>query len=285
LYLYPQMILVADSGSSKTDWKWVDTGVSFQTSGYNPYVQGISGVLSVLAEELLPQFTGRVPECIYFYGSGFSVPEYNVALQEWMIQNTGASKAIVEHDLLGAARAICQNRAGIAAIMGTGSNSCLYDGRTIVSSKGGHGYLFGDEGSGADLGKRLVQKLLNEELSPGLSQQILEKLACKAAVDLRNRIHGKPRPNVALAALAPLVLALQEAEEIQLLILESFRAFLNTTLLRYSEIRHLSPGFTGSVAWHFKKHLLQVLSEKGLDSSVVLPKPIDQLAYYHERFG
>lgn len=285
LYLYAAMILVADSGSTKTDWRWVGKADRFQTSGYNPYVQGMEAVLNALKQDLLPHLSEERPKAIYFYGSGFSVSEYNEALTRWLIQNTGATMVRAEHDLLGAARAICQNQAGIAAILGTGSNSCFFDGENIVQSKGGHGYLFGDEGSGAYLGKCLVQKILNEELSSAFMQQILERLSCSTSIELRNRIHGKPKPNVALAALAPLILELSGEAEIQEIILGSFRAFVKTTLLKYPQIEHSLLGFTGSVAQYFEKWLHQALSEVGLRASVILHKPIDQLVIFHERFG
>jgi len=278
------MILIAESGSTKTDWKWIDSGESFQTSGYNPYVQGMDSIIKILDSELLPLLENQNPNAIYFYGSGFSHPDFNNALRKWFLSHTTAGICEVEHDLLGAARAICLNAAGIAVILGTGSNSCLYDGQQIIAHKGGHGYLFGDEGSGADLGKRLVKAVLDQEFPPSLSEEILDRLQCQSPVELRNRIHGKPKPNVSLAALAPLVLELASHPEIESLILNSFRAFCQTTLLRYPEIETVSPGFTGSIAIHFQQYLLRVLKEYGLNPSIFVDKPIDRLALYHERF-
>lgn len=279
-----QMKLIADSGSSKTDWKWVETGESFQTSGYNPYVQGMDALLKCLGEELVPQLQGKALREIYFYGSGFSHPDYIQGLQQWLVANTTAERAEVEHDLLGAARAICLDQPGIAVILGTGSNSCHFDGRNIVSHRGGHGYLFGDEGSGADLGKRLVKGILDQDFSETLSQKILELLECTNPIELRNRIHGKPKPNVALASLAPVVLELSENPEVEALILNSFRAFCANTLLKYPEIRLLSPGFTGSISRYFQPWLLQVLAENGMEPSVFVDRPINRLVLYHERF-
>lgn len=278
------MILIAESGSTKTDWKWIGSGESFQTSGYNPYVQGMDSILKILGSELLPLLENQNPNAIYFYGSGFSHPDFNNALQKWFLSHTTAGICEVEHDLLGAARAICLKSAGIAVILGTGSNSCLYDGQQIIDHKGGHGYLFGDEGSGADLGKRLVKAVLDKEFSASLSEEILARLQCQSPVELRNRIHGKPKPNVALAALAPLVLELASQPGIETIILNSFRDFCKTTLLRYPEIEKLPLGFTGSVSIYFQKFLIQVLEEFNLKPTLFVEKPIDRLALYHERF-
>lgn len=278
------MILIAESGSSKTDWKWIDSGETFQTSGYNPYVQGMNSLLKILEVELLPYLKNRVPSSLFFYGSGFSHPDFNSALESWFLHNTGASNCSVEHDLLGAARAICLNQQGVAVILGTGSNSCLYDGAKIVEHKGGHGYLFGDEGSGADMGKRLVKGILDQEFSTELTSGVLQRLGCEYPVELRNRIHGKPKPNVALAALAPLVLELSIHPEVEAIILQSFRAFCKTTLLRYPEIKILPIGFTGSISIYFQKYLIQVLEEFDLKPTLFVEKPIERLALYHERF-
>lgn len=277
-------MLIAESGSSKTDWKWLPSGKQFQTPGYNPYVQGMDNLLAALEKDLPPDTRNSQPKEIFFYGSGFSHPEFNEALRKWLRNWFQAESCAVEHDLLGASRAICLDQPGIAVILGTGSNSCLYDGRSIVSTRGGHGYLFGDEGSGADLGKRLVKGILDQDFSPDFTQMVLNRLECGHPVELRNRIHGKPRPNVALAALAPLVLESASYPEAEDIILESLRSFCHLTLLRYPEIQTLPIGFTGSIALYFKPWLERVLEEFSLKASIIVDRPVERLALYHERF-
>lgn len=278
------MVLIAESGSSKTDWKWLPSGELFQTPGYNPYVQGMDQLLAALERDLPPVSRHSRPKEIFFYGSGFSHPGFNEALKNWLLNWFQAESCAVEHDLLGAARAICLEQPGIAVILGTGSNSCLYDGKNIISTRGGHGYLFGDEGSGADLGKRLVKGILDQDFSPEFSRMMLDRLECAHPVELRNRIHGKPRPNVALAALAPLILETATHPEAESIILDSLRSFCRLTLLRYPEIHSLPIGFTGSIARYFKPWLERVLGEHSLQASIIVDRPVERLALYHERF-
>lgn len=279
------MNLVAESGSTKTDWMWTGSvqKAGFQTSGYNPYVQGMENLISCLESELIPALQGEIPEKIWFYGSGFSHPDFNLQLEKWFQEKTGARFCSVEHDMLGAARAACMDQPGIVAILGTGSNTCRYDGSQIVEYKGGHGYLFGDEGSGADLGKRLVKGVLDAEFPEVVSQKILQHTNCTSPVQLRNSIHGRPRPNVALAALAPLVLQLSAIPEIEKLIEDSFSSFLKKTLLRYPEIQVLPLYFTGSIALHFRPWLEKVMERYPLKSSGYISRPVEKLVLYHEK--
>jgi len=281
------MNLIAESGSSKTDWLLYDTdqGIStvFTTSGYNPYVLGIDNLLKLLSVELFPNIKNNFIESVWFYGSGFSHPDYNLVLKQWFLENTQAKFVCIEHDLLGAARACCLNSPGLVAILGTGSNTCYYDGEKIVTSKGGHGYLFGDEGSGADLGKRLVKAVLDGELPDTLIQAVLKKTESDSPIALRNSIHGKPRPNVSLAALAPFVLELSVHKEVQSLIENAFRDFIRLTLARYPESRYLPVHFTGSIALYFADTLLPEMKKAGLITGSIFPRPLERLKLFHEK--
>ena len=276
--------LIADSGSTKTDWllSTSSEAISFSTSGYNPYILGMEALIHKLAAELMPHIQDMPVHKIRFYGSGFSSDSYISALQDWFALHLGTQDVQVAHDMLGTARACCGHAAGIAAILGTGSNSCLFDGKQIQRTLGGHGFLFGDEGSGVDLGKRMVKAMLEQTISPRVSQLILEDTQCKTVLELRNKIYRAEKMNTALAALSQWMLPKIHFPEIEQLVVDSFSDFIERTILKYADSQYLPVHFTGSIALHYNAILIRTLQKYSIQPGNCIGRPVDALVLYHE---
>jgi glucosamine kinase len=275
--------LIADSGSTKTDWLLSTHAqtVKFSTSGYNPYIMGMPGLIEKISAELIPHIRGLVIDRIRFYGSGFSTEGYVNTLETWFQEKTGAQDVEVAHDLLGTARACCGHEPGITAILGTGSNSCLFDGTHITRNLGGHGYLFGDEGSGADMGKILVKAMLELTLPTQTIQDILKDTGFATTLDLRNSIYGATQINTALASVSKVLLPRIHQPEIESLVRTSFDAFIQKTLLKYPESAFLPVHFTGSIAQYYQDILISELKKHQIQPGRCIGRPLDALALYH----
>jgi N-acetylglucosamine kinase-like BadF-type ATPase len=191
-----QTLLIADSGSTKTNWRVCspEGACTVRTAGINPFMQEHNSIRKMLLKELLPYLPEVPIDAIYFYGAGCTpekCPEMGALLQDLFPQT-----AVIEvaSDMLGAARALCGHRPGVACILGTGSNSCLFDGKEIVEQVSPLGFILGDEGSGAVLGKRLVGDLLKDQMGPGLKEAFLEEYQLTPANIIR-RVYREEYPN------------------------------------------------------------------------------------------
>ena len=180
------MILIADSGSTKTDWCVVEHGQLVQqifTKGTNPFFQSEEEISNEIATALIPQLKTNKFETVHFYGAGCAFPDKIETVRKAIAAHLQVSGEIeVSTDMLAAARGLCGHQPGIACIMGTGSNSCYYDGKNIVSNVSPLGFILGDEGSGAVLGKLLVGDILKNQMTPGLKEKFLEQIqpdACR----------------------------------------------------------------------------------------------------------
>ena len=194
------MILIADSGSTKTDWSVIQQGKltrSIKTKGMNPYFQSEEEIGKEISEVLLPQLGNSALEAIYFYGAGCTVDKVEV-VRNVIIQHTNVTRVEVNTDLLAAARSVCGRKAGIACILGTGSNACFYDGKNIVDNVSPLGFILGDEGSGAVLGKRLVGDLLKGMMGQELKDKFLKQYNLTPG-DIIERVYRQPFPNRFLA--------------------------------------------------------------------------------------
>ena len=185
------MILIADSGSTKTDWCVVENGQLIRqifTKGTNPFFQSEEEISNEIATALLPRLTTDALDAVYFYGAGCGFPD-KIAMVHRAITKHLRVKGEVEvnTDMLAAARGLCQHDAGIACIMGTGSNSCYYDGKQIVSNVSPLGFILGDEGSGAVLGKLLVGDILKNQMTPELKEKFLTQFNLTPAVYTASR--------------------------------------------------------------------------------------------------
>ena len=185
------MILIADSGSTKTDWCVVENGVLLQqifTKGTNPFFQSEEEISNEIATALLPQLKTSELDAVYFYGAGCGFPDKISMVHRAITKHLSVKNEVeVNTDMLAAARGLCGHDSGIACIMGTGSNSCYYDGKSIVTNVSPLGFILGDEGSGACLGKLLVGDILKNQMTPELKEKFLKQFDLTPA-DIIDRI-------------------------------------------------------------------------------------------------
>ena len=278
------MILIADSGSTKTDWCVAKDGFTvkrFTTQGINPYHQDERRINGIVLDELLPQTGEYKLKKIVFYGSGCRdeiIPTMKNILYSAFNNNVEVE---IYSDLLGAARAICGHEEGIACILGTGSNSCLYDGKKIVGNIPPLGYILGDEGSGASLGKIFINEIFKNSQMNDLKKEFLQVLKMTEG-DIIDRVYRQPMANRFLASLAPFIHSHIERHEVNEIVTENFRQFLLKNVKRYHR-DDLQVSFIGSIAWHFKSQLLQSALEENVYVGSVEKSPMDGLLRYHFR--
>lgn len=276
--------LIADSGSTKTDWVVVGEGVivaRIQTQGINPFHQSENAIEKVLREELLPRLPAfRVPPPVFFYGSGVR-PELKPVLERLLSVTLPVGKTEAHSDLLGAARAVCGPCEGIACILGTGANSCLYDGVHIVQSTPPLGYILGDEGSGAVLGIRLLNMLYKGFASRSLLSDFEHDMRMNIS-DVVARIYRQPLANRFLASLSPFVHTHLDDGAVCNLVIENFRDFFRRNLVQYH--RHdLAVGFVGSIASVYAEQLRVAAGLEGFKVGQIKRSPMDGLLLYHDR--
>lgn len=275
------MILIADSGSTKTDWCMVENGetiLRFKTKGINPFFQTEGEIQKEIETGLLPGLNGIQPAAIYFYGAGCAFPEKNEMIR-WAINRYLPASVEVGSDLLAAARALCGNRPGIACILGTGSNSCQYDGKEIVKSISPLGFILGDEGSGAVLGKLLIGDVLKDQLPAALKEQFLAEYALTPAL-IMDRVYRQPFPNRFLAGFSPFISAHLDEPAIWELATRSFMAFFTRNVMQYDYLE-LPVHFVGSVAWHYQIMLKDIAFNLGIRPGTIIQSPMDGLIAYH----
>ncbi len=266
------MTLVADSGSTKTDWRL--GGQAFRTAGINPVRDSRQAIGEVVAA--LPD--ADVGE-VHFYGAG-CIPPYAEAVKCALLARYPHAQVRVESDMLGAARALCGHGEGIACILGTGSNSCLYDGERIVRNVPPLGYILGDEGGGASLGRILVGDLLKDQLGKGLRDKFLAHFRLTTP-DIMDRVYRQPQPNRFLASLVPFLVDNREDEAIHALIVGELRRFFRRNVAQYRR-PNLPAHFVGGVAHGLADELREAAAQEGFAVGIVLMSPISMLADYHQ---
>lgn len=275
------MILIADSGSTKTDWCGINKGDIFciQTQGINPFHQSQETILAILYKELFPQLPVEPIESIYFYGAGCT-PQKGILLNTCLKKVFGEqTHTEVYNDLLGAARALCGHKHGIACILGTGSNSCYYDGEKIVDNVPPLGYILGDEGSGAYMGKRLIADCLKKQLPESIRIAFNNEYQFTQE-EIIQRIYREPMPNRFLAGMMPFIVKFRHEPAIHQLITDSFESFITRNLKQYPA--HVPVYATGSVAFYLMDELEEALTQQGFILESVEKAPLKGLMNFHK---
>jgi len=275
--------LIADSGSSKAEWCLVNgsSKKTFLTQGLSPYFLSAEQIEYIIEQELVPKLKNAIPDEVYFYGTGCSNPD-NVKLVKKAIQRVFSDAAVmVDHDLMGAARALCGREKGIACILGTGSNSCYYNGKKIMKNSPGLGYVLGDEGSGAYLGRKVIQYFLYNTFDPDLADRFRAKFNTNSD-EILTAVYKKPLPNRYLASYAIFLAENRGHYMIENILEDGFNDFFFNHVLKYRESWTTPIHFTGSVAYGFKDVLKDMCSGYELQLGKVLKKPIDGLVKYHQ---
>jgi glucosamine kinase len=283
------MILIADGGSTKTSWcQLSDAGqrVYFNTEGYNPDFVDTQDIIASLEKNLpdtLPQ--GAVRE-VYFYGAGVSSPaKAEVIASALRHQFPNVTKVEVTEDLLAAARALLGHQPGFAAILGTGTNSCIYDGQNITYNVDSLGYFLGDEGSGSFLGKRLLRDYLRGSLPDGLGEALKQEYHLGSRNDIIDRLYNQPLPNRFLASFAKFCYDHNNVSYCRQIVVEAFEAFFQNLVLHYPNYQDYTFNCIGSVGYNFRDALTQVANSHGMQVGKIIRSPIDDLVSFHEHLG
>lgn len=280
------MMLVCDCGSTKADWVLVDDrgGQShYQTKGFNPYLQDAEWIYQQVHSVFDTLLNNNAVKKIYFFGSGCSDVIRKTIVKEALSKVFPVASIDIEHDLLGAAKSLLGNQTGIACILGTGSNTCLYDGNKIVDNIMSLGYILGDEGSGSHLGKLLIKSYLYREMPSDLEHLFEDKFGQDKRAFV-NRIYGQ-QPNVYLASFTTFYVDNKNHPFLKLLLYSAFNELIERHILKYELAGSLNINFVGSIASIFKEEIKECLQQHGLHSGIFISRPIDNLVTYHiERY-
>ena len=284
------MILIADSGSTKVHWCLMAANghtAEFITDGINPLFQTSDAMRNSICNQLLPQmasmlWAGTVSH-VFFYGAGCT-PEKSPFVEKAIESVFKKAKVFVASDMLGATRGLLGHGKGVACILGTGSNSCLYDGEQIVKNVPSLGFILGDEGSAATLGKRLVSDLLKNQLGDDLKERFLSQYAINQA-DVIEHVYRQPFPNRWLANLARFCAENIDDPRIHDLVYDHFAQFVKRNISQYytseEQKQSMPVGFVGSIAFYYRPVLEQVMSDYGFRVGQILQDPIPGLVEYH----
>lgn len=276
--------LIADSGSTKTEWCVLDGGKKkiFTTQGMSPYFISGAQMEVIFTNELLPKIKKIKVDEVYYYGTGCSNPG-NVKMVTKAIKNIFPDAVIkVDHDLMGAAKALCGDEKGIACILGTGSNSCYYNGKKIVKNSPGIGYILGDEGSGAYLGKKVIQYYLYDTFDDDLRSRFDAKFVTNS-VEILNAVYKGQLPNRYMASFAIFLAENRGHYMIENIIEDGLNDFFFNHIYKYRESWTLPVNFVGSVAYGFKDVLASLSESYGLQLGRVIKNPMQGLIEYHSK--
>ncbi len=278
------MKLIADSGSTKTSWIVLDRDTvisTHATCGLNPYFHSSESIGKVIKSDLSPYLSDFQIDEIHFYGAGCSTDHNNLMISSALKASFGNARIFVYHDILGAGRALFGHNAGIACILGTGCNSCYYDGIISHSTIDSLGYLFGDEGAGSYLGKNFMAAYLKKELPADL-RQAFDRQYHYSLEDILNSLYNKPSPNKFLASFSHFLSPNREHPFVQSLLVQSFKAFFEAHIRKYENYQSTAIGFIGSIASCYKEFLIDLAYKEGLNIAKIISSPSEGLVDYHK---
>ncbi|PWJ44398.1 N-acetylglucosamine kinase [Sediminitomix flava] len=278
------MVLVGDGGSTKTEWVVVDPERGpikrFRTKGINPYFYTFAELIEELKQAVVPETVGIALTKVLFYAAGCGNPSSTKILTEAFEACYGSSiETHVGSDMLGAAIALWQNEDGIAAILGTGANSCVYQNQGIVKNVASLGYILSDWGSGAVLGRDLLSEMLTHKMDPKLIEAFYDKYEINK-LDVLDRIYHQSKPNKYLASFTPFLKENSFHPQCQAILEDNFNKFFDYYILKYSEVENLKIRLAGSIAFHFSEQIETIAVQKGVEIDKVMQSPIDGLIDY-----
>jgi glucosamine kinase len=276
-------ILIADSGSTKCEWCFVSKVRKqvIYTQGASPYFLSELQLVEMMRKELVPALGSRIPLHIYFYGTGCAAAKNRALVKRALMQVFPNAGIEVQHDLTGAARALCGGKKGIVAILGTGSNSGYYNGNKIIRNSPGLGYVLGDEGSGAYLGKKVLQYYLYQTFDRELHKKFHVKYKL-VADEILDAVYKKPLPNRYIASFAIFLKENRGHYMIENILEDGLLDFFSIHLARYPESGKIPVYFTGSVAFGFQDILKELCKTFGWEYGNFLAKPMAGLVDYHK---
>lgn len=275
------MILVADSGSSKTDWMAYSPSqtFSFHTQGINPYFATAQDILKILAKNKeIAAIANDVKEA-YFFGAGCVTPDKHEIVSNGLSSFFKNAFISVDHDLKGSAYATCGDTVGLACILGTGSNIAYYDGKNVFNGKHGLGYVLGDEGSGTFFGKKMLTSYLHKSMPSDLQESFKNTFQVTKDVAIVN-VYQTPFPNSYLATFSKFMLQHKQHPFIQQVLRDGFQEFIDSNVRDYENYETLPCNFVGSIGYFYQEELRAVFAENNLTVGKVLQKPIEGIFDY-----
>lgn len=274
--------IIADSGSTKTDWCVVENGQpssNISTKGMNPFFQTPEDMEHEIRRNLLPHLAHYKISAVHFYGAG-CIPAKIPAVTETLKRCMPVTETTeVNSDLLAAARSLCGHRPGIACILGTGSNSCFYDGKEIALNVPALGFILGDEGSGAYLGKLLVGDILKNQLPEALKEKFFKQFDTNMA-DIIEHVYRQPFPNRYLAGLNVFLEENKDVPKIHSLLVNAFKAFIRRNVMQY-DYRTYPMHCVGSIAHIYREQLAEAAATLGVTQGIIAKSPAEGLIRYH----
>ncbi len=278
------MIVIADSGTTKTTWQFVDKdgfNQRFNTIGFNPYYQDTDSIYNNINTGLIPNMDlSRPLTHIYFYGAGCEQEDKREQIAIALRKAFPKTDVWVNHDLLAAARALFGDEPGLACISGTGSNTCLYDGKDITKNVHSLGLFLGDEGSGGYKGKLFVQSYIRQYLPKHLSEKFEAENTDRTS-DILDNVYIKDFPSRYLASFMPFIVQNLADPFMKNLVKQSFKDMFDNSIVRYPNYKEVPIGFIGSTGYYTKEILEEVAQSYGVSISKIIRSPMDALAEYH----
>lgn len=279
------MILIADSGGSKTDWRLIQKDGSIgqaSAPGFNPYYQPIEDLKKNVQEIVLPKVNNSHVNKIFFYGAGVSSVKNQLTIKSAFLEFFPEAQIEIGWDLLAAARALCGHEPGIACIMGTGSNSCLYDGKKIIDNVANLGWILADEGSGANIGRKFLVDYLRKKMPEKLAAQFHQRFPLTRE-EFLEKVYQQEKPSAFLASFAKFIFQHLDEPYCYKLVYDSFAEFYENNVMQYENYQNLKVHFTGSISFYFSDILRQVANDKGITVKNILEGPIAGLTLYHQK--
>lgn len=276
------MILIADSGSTKTSWCFYQQEKPkefFYTGGINPFFCTTNDIVDELGNDLLPKIKNRVKE-VHFYGAGVVNDEKAGTIKNALQKLFPGVTASVQSDLLAAAHSTLGTNDGIACILGTGSNSCQYNGKEITAHIPPLGFILGDEGSGAVLGRKLVGDYLKKIMPVYLASKFQQKYLLQYP-DFLSNVYKKEKPNKFLAGFVPFLKENIGSTYCENLVVTAFEEFFTRNIEQYPGYRNQTICFAGSVAYYFQEQIKKVFTKKNLTPGTIIKEPLLNLLHYH----
>ncbi len=280
--MIPPLKLIADSGSTKTEWCLLkyNKPTIFTTQGMSPYFVNSEQVEQIIKTEVFPFLKNNKIDEIYFYGTGCKNPTNIKMFKKVFGKLFPDAFSVVDNDLSGAAKGLCGKEKGIACILGTGSNSCYYNGKKIVKNSPGIGFILGDEGSGAYLGKKVIQHFLYNIFDEDLRARFDAKFVTNDS-EILESVYKKPLPNRYLASFAIFLAENRGHYMIENIIEDGINDFFYTHIITYRESQKLPIHFTGGIAYGFKEEVVQLCKNYDLQVGNILRSPMEGLIRYH----
>ncbi|MDF2432995.1 MAG: hypothetical protein JWP44_2626 [Mucilaginibacter sp.] len=278
------MIIIADGGSTKTNWCLVtEEGkkVYFNTEGYNPYFSGTEYIIQSLRDSLPTDLEKDEITEVNYYGAGCSTPEMRKIVEEAMKVVFNKARVYIGHDLLAAARALLGNKEGFAAILGTGTNTCIYDGKEVINNIDSGAYILGDEGSGCYIGKMLLVDYLRGYMPEAVRKNFWDTFKLTPD-DVNEQVYTQPRANRFCASFSKFVYDNNvHIEYSRNLVRTSFEDFFRNLVTHYPDYQKYTFNCIGSVGYNFRNVLEEVVTENGMVVGNIIRSPIDNLVKFH----